>query len=109
MEPFKPELDKSGASLVLIAAQKRGGMFAPEKYLEEHPTSFPYLLDEDRSVTKAYGVYHRLGVDAIDIARPATFIVDAAGKVQFIFVGSVQTEMAPLESIRRELEKSRKT
>ena len=94
---------------MFIAAQKRGGMFAPEKYLEEHPTPFPYLLDEDRSVTKAYGVYHRLGLDAIDIARPATFIVDAAGSVQFVFVGSVQTEMAPLESLRQGLEKSRRT
>lgn len=109
MEPFKPESERLGASLVFLAAQKRGGMFAPEKYLEEHPSSFPYLLDEDRSVTKAYGVYHRLGVDAIHIARPATFIVDAAGTVQFIFVGSVQTEMAPLESIREELEKLRKS
>jgi peroxiredoxin len=107
LEPLQPELDALGASLVCIAAQKRGGMFAPERYLAEHPSSFPYLLDEDRRVTKAYGVYHRLGVDAIHIARPATFIVDTAGLVQFIFVGSVQTEMASLGSIGQELKRLR--
>ena len=65
-EPLKDKIEKVGG-LVFIAAQKRGGMFNPQKYLEDHPISFPFLLDEDRSVTKQYGVYHLLGIDAINL------------------------------------------
>ena len=71
-------------------------MFKPEKYLEEHPISFPFLLDEDRRVTKDYGIYHRIGVDAFNIARPATFVVDLAGTVRYAFVGSDQHERSPV-------------
>ena len=38
--------------------------FKPEEFLANNPAPFPFLLDEDRRVTKAYGVYHRLGLDA---------------------------------------------
>ena len=96
LEPRKPEIEATGASLLYIAAEKRGGMFKPEKYLEEHPISFPFLLDEDRRVTKDYGIYHRIGVDAFNIARPATFVVDLAGTVRYAFVGSDQHERSPV-------------
>ncbi len=98
-ESRKDEVSKSGAALVFIAAEKRGGMFKPEKYLVEHPISFPFLLDEDRSVTKAYGVYQRLGVDGFNLARPATFVIDQAGGVAYIYVGASQTDRAPTQEI----------
>ena len=81
LESFKDELQKVGALLFYIAAEKREGIFKPQKYLAEHPISFPFLLDEDRTVTKAYGVYHRLGKDAINIARTATFVIDTHQRV----------------------------
>ena len=83
-EPMKNELEQAGAQLVFIAAEKRDGMFKPVKFLEKHPVSFPFLLDEDRSVTKAYGLYHRLAKDAINIAHPATLVVDSGGTVRYI-------------------------
>ena len=98
-ESLQDEVNRSGAALVFIAAEKRGGMFKPEKYLVEHPISFPFLLDEDRAVTKAYGVYKRLGVDSFNIARPATFVVDAQGVVRYIHVGAGQTDRAPASEI----------
>jgi peroxiredoxin len=97
-EPKKSEIESAG-SLVYIAAEKRGGMFKPEKYLAEHPISFPFLLDEDRAVTKAYGVYQRLRLDAINIARPATFIVDRSATVRYIYIGANQSDRAPLEDV----------
>jgi peroxiredoxin len=99
LEPFKNRLQERGASLVYIAAQKRGGLFSPEKYLDEHPISFPFLLDEDRGVTKSYGVYHRIGLDAFDIARPATFVVSKTGTISYIHVGSSQVDRSPFEDI----------
>jgi peroxiredoxin len=95
-EPFKNEVEKLGVQAVFIAAEKRTGLFKPEKYLAAHPAPFPFLLDEDRRVTKAYGVYQALRKDAINIARPATFLVDRAGVVRFIYVGANQTDRAEL-------------
>jgi peroxiredoxin len=98
-EPMVGEIEDAKAQLVYIAAEKRHGIFKPEKFLEKHPVSFPLLLDEDRSVTKAYGLYHRLGKDAINIAHPATLVIDRMGIVQYIYRGDNQTDRAPMEQV----------
>jgi len=84
---------------VFVAAEKREGMFKPAKFLEKHPVSLPFLLDEDRAVTKAYGLYHRLGKDAFNIAHPATVIIDSGGTVRYIYRGENQTDRAPVEQV----------
>ena len=99
LEPYGQELQRLGVGLACIAAEKRHGIWYPEKYLREHPTAFPFLLDEDRSVTKAYGLYHRLGHDAIRIAHPATLVVDWAGVVRYIYRGENQMDRAPVEEV----------
>jgi len=91
--------------VVFIAAEKRDGMFKPVKFLEKHPVAFPFLLDEDRTVTKAYGLYHRLGKDAINIAHPATLIIDRNGTVRYIYRGDSQTDRAPIEQVTEAVRK----
>jgi|ERR1022692_4053347 peroxiredoxin len=98
-EPLKTELERTGTQLVFIAAEKREGMFKPEKFLEKHPVSFPFLLDEDRTVTKAYGLYHWLATDAINIAHPATLVIDGGGTVRSIYRGDSQADRAPMEQV----------
>ena len=88
-----------GAQLVFIAAEKRTGVWKPVEFLQKHPSAFPFLLDEDRSVTKAYGIYHRLGMDAINIAHPATVVVDRDGVVQFIYRGESQADRIPVDAV----------
>ena len=102
LEPHKDEIERAG-SLLYIAAQKRGGLFKPEKYLAAHPISFPFLLDEGRAVTKAYGIYQRLGRDAINIARPATFVVDRRGILRFVYVSSNQKDRADVSLVLQQL------
>lgn len=97
--PYEKQIDEMGADLILIAAEKRGHMFKPEEFLSKHPVRFPFLLDEDRTVTKLYGIYHPLGTDAIRIARPATFVIDRNGIIRYIYVGSSQTDRAPIEEV----------
>ena len=97
--PINHELEKAGAQVVFVAAEKREGMFKPAKFLEKHPVSLPFLLDEDRAVTKAYGLYHRLGKDAFNIAHPATVIIDSGGTVRYIYRGENQTDRAPVEQV----------
>ena len=98
-EPLKDEFARLGACVIFIAAQKRGGMFKPEKFFDKNPVSFPFLLDEDRAVTKAYGVYHRIGKDAFNIAPPATFVVGRDGNIRWIYVGESQHDRAPLDTV----------
>ena len=98
-EPHKEEIQRNG-SLVYIAAQKRGNALAnPEKFLIKNPISFQFLLDEDRSVTKSYGVYKALSYDSINIARPASFVLDRKGSIRYLYVGSNQTDRAPIDSV----------
>ena|ERR1700690_1368521 len=98
-EPIKTEIEQAGANLVYIAAEKSTGVWKPAKFLQSHPVSFPFLLDEDRAVTKAYGLYHRLGVDAIHIAHPATLVIDRDRKVGYIYRGDNQTDRAPFDQV----------
>jgi peroxiredoxin len=98
-ESAKEQIEKSGASVLLIAAEKPGGLFRPVKHLAEHPVSFPFLLDEDRRVTKEYGVYHRIGMDAFKIARPATIVVDRGGTIRFVHVGENQHDRVSMDMV----------
>jgi len=99
LEPNRDRLKSEGANLVYIAAEKRQGMFKPLEFLAKNPISFPFLFDEDRTVTKTYGVYQRLGVDAINIARPTTFVIDRNGIIRYLYVGSSQYDRAPVDEV----------
>lgn len=84
---------------MFIAAEKSEGFFKPGKFLEKHPISFPFLLDEDRTVTKAYGLYHRFGYDAFNIAHPASLVVDRGRVLRYIYRGDSQADRAPIEQV----------
>jgi len=99
LESQKSEIDATGARLAYIAAEKRDGVWKPATYLGRHPISFPFLLDEDRVVTKAYGLHHLLGTDALNIAHPATLVIDGGGVVRWIYRGENQNDRAPLEDV----------
>ncbi len=110
MAQFGPEAEKFrqlGVAVLFIAAEKRGGMFKPEEFLKKTPAPFPFLLDQDRTVTKQYGVYHRLGLDAINIARPATFVVDRQGAIRWMYIGSSQSDRAPMARVLAEAAKAK--
>jgi peroxiredoxin len=99
VESIKGEIEQAAAEFAYIAAEKRDGVFKPVKFLEKKPVSFPFLLDEDRIVTKAYGLYHRIGLDALNIAHPATLVIDRNRDVRFIYRGDNQVDRAPLEQV----------
>src|SRR5690348_146289 len=41
LEMLKDDIKSVGAKLVYIAAEKRGGMWKPEKYFESYPITYP--------------------------------------------------------------------
>jgi peroxiredoxin len=106
-EPRKAEIEASGAQVAFLAAEKRDGLWKPGKFFENHPVSWPFLLDEDRAVTKAYGLYHAFGKDAVNIAHPATLVIDRGGVIRYLYRGDNQNDRAPMEEVLKAAEKFR--
>ena len=108
LESRLPEINKAAAQLAFIAAEKRDGVWRPGRFLQKHPIASAFLLDEDRAVTKTYGLHHALGTDAINIAHPATLVIsrdrDGSGLVRYIYRGDNQFDRAPLDDIVRALQ-----
>jgi peroxiredoxin len=98
-ESGRLEIEAAGAHLAFIAAEKRDGVWRPGKFLEKHPIASVFLLDQDRAVTKAYGLHHALGTDALNIAHPATLVVDRGGSLRYIYRGDNQLDRAPLDEV----------
>ena len=69
------------------------------RYAETHDITFPLLTDKEREVIKSYGVYHWLGLDAYNIARPATFVIDRGLIIRFMYIGSHQFDLVKHEEI----------
>ena len=96
-------MEAARAQSAFIAAEKRNGVWKPGRFLEKHPIASVFLLDEDRTVTKAYGLHHALATDAINIAHPATLVIsrdeDHGGIVRYIYRGDNQLDRAPLDEV----------
>lgn len=89
---------------MFVAAQKFEGLFRGKEYLLKHDYPFPVVFDESREISKAYGVHQALGIDAINIARRATFVVGGEGKICWIAVSLHQLEAPRLEEIYAAIE-----
>ena|SRR5438105_835736 len=98
-EPLVAEFESLNAQVAYIAAEKRDGMFKPAKFLQRNPISFPFLLGGDRRVTKEYGLYHRIGTDAFNIAHPATLVIDSSKMIRYLYRGTNQLDRAPMEEV----------
>jgi peroxiredoxin len=61
-------------------------------YIEETGLPFNILVDESRGVLKAYGVWHKVGLTAWNIARPALFLIDQTGAIRYSFIADRQDE-----------------
>jgi peroxiredoxin len=99
VESFYKEFARRNAAVVFAVAQKIYGFFKAKEYVEQKKYPFPVLFDETRKTTRAYGVYHAFGHDAYNIAHPATFVIDANGKIRWIAVSPNQSERPPIEDI----------
>jgi peroxiredoxin len=79
-----------------VLAQDRN---AVRHYIEETGLPFDILIDERRDMARAYGVWHRFGLDAWNIARPAVFLIEQDGKIGYSFIGDNQREYPTQEEL----------
>jgi peroxiredoxin len=74
-----------------------------KRYIEETGLPFDVLIDDSRETVKAYGVWHSIGFDAWNIARPALFLIDGEGIIRYVFVADFQSEFPEHDVIAAEL------
>lgn len=86
--------------MVAVVAQKSENV---RRYIEETGLPFNILIDESRDVLRQYGVWHRVGLDAWNIARPALFLIEPDGRITYSFVADRQHEFPSHEEIVRAL------
>ena len=43
-------------------------------------------------MSRAYGVYHRIGLTALNIAHPAVFLIEPDARISYSFIGDSQRE-----------------
>ena len=72
---------------------------AVERFVAETHPPFEILIDEKRDVVKTYGVWHRIGLDAWNIARPAVFLIDRDRSIGYSFIGTSQSQFPSHEEI----------
>jgi glutaredoxin-dependent peroxiredoxin len=72
---------------------------AVRTYIEETGLPFDILIDERRDVLRAYGVWHRVGLDAWNIARPAVFLIDTDRRIRYSFIADQQRQFPTQEEI----------
>jgi peroxiredoxin len=89
-----------GVQVVAVVAQSSDVV---RRYIEEHGLPFNILVDDSRDVLKAYGVWHRFGLDAWNIARPALFLIDSYAAIRYSYIGESQEEFPSPEEIEAAL------
>ena len=82
--------------MVGVLAQTRE---AVRRYVEETGLPFDILIDERRDVLRAYGVWHRIGIDAWNIARPAVFLIETDGSIKASWISENQRQFPTTELI----------
>jgi len=78
-----------GVQVVPVLAQRAD---AVRRYIEETGLRLDILIDERRDTVRAYGVWHRVGFDAWNIARPAWFLIERDSRISWSFIGDNQKE-----------------
>ena len=93
-----PELERQRAHLAVLVCQDPETVRA---HFERQPVPFPIVLDAERKAARAFGVYRRIGFDAINIARSSTFVIDGEGFVRHRFLSTFQWQRMPIDDLLR--------
>ena len=72
---------------------------AVRRYIEETGLPFDILIDERRDTLRAFGVWHRVGIDAWNIARPAAFLINADAIIAYAFIADNQREFPDVSEL----------
>lgn len=95
------EFEKGNAAVVGILAQDAEKV---REYLADKSFPFPFLVDEERTVVKDYGVHVNVNFESYNIARPSNFILDGDGIIRYIYIASHQMDFPKDEELLKVLD-----
>ena len=78
---------------VRIAVVSGQGEDAVRRWLAQNSLPFPWLVDDDRSVLQAYGVYNHMSYDAWRMAHPSAILIAPTGRITWIYRCSHQWDI----------------
>lgn len=85
MRGFERRLQDFHARGVEVVAISVDSSEDSRKLCQSRGYTFPFLSDPKAEVIRRFGVLHpRAGMNDQDIARPAEFLVDAAGTIRWV-------------------------
>lgn len=91
-----PEFQRLGVGIASISTSSPTQARA---FSQHTALPFPLLSDVERRVIRAYGVYHLLSLEAFRMARPSSFLIDRAGRIRYIYVGTNQLDRPDLAEL----------
>jgi peroxiredoxin len=75
------EFHRRGVEVVAISVDSPA---ESQKLCQSRGYTFPFLSDPKAETIRQYGVLHAKGDGGNDIARPAEFLIDAAGTIRWV-------------------------
>jgi glutaredoxin-dependent peroxiredoxin len=75
--------------------------FVVKKFRETENIPFPILSDFNKTVSRAYGAFHRDLFGMKGVSKRAAFVVDAAGNVVYRWVSNDPRKQVKFDAIRR--------
>ena len=101
----KEQLAELAGALLIVSCEDRAGA---RKYLDDGTCPFSLLIDPLFEASLAFGVFQKFSWGAVNVARPASFIIDRCGFVRHCHVASSPIDAAPLDALLEKLLSLRK-
>lgn len=104
LDALEDRLKEYRARSIVVSCERQS---TAGSYLEAVSIRLALVVDSERQVSRAYGVYQRFSFGAFRLARPATFLVDRCGFIRYAHVGRSPIDVAPVQAILRSLDELR--
>jgi len=101
----KEQLAELTGALLIVSCEDRAGA---RKYLDDGTCPFSLLIDPLFEASLAFGVFQKFSWGAVNIARPASFIIDRCGFVRHSRAGASPIDAAPVETLLEKFDSLRK-
>ena len=96
----KEQIAELEGTLLIVSCEDRAGA---REYLDGGTCPFSLLIDPFFEASLAFGVFQKFSWGAVNVARPASFIIDRCGFVRHCHVGSSPIDAAPLDDLLEKL------
>ncbi|MEC9353388.1 MAG: peroxiredoxin family protein [Planctomycetota bacterium] len=92
----KERLEELGGNLLIVSCEDPG---SAGSYLDAGTCPFSLLADPAFEASEAFCVFQKFSWGAVNVARPASFIIDRCGFLRYCHTGSSPLDAAPLDEL----------